>query len=419
MTSTRNTLGQDRPSEVRMAVALFALTMYGLVLEGAVRKWVVDGRGVALLFINEASVVFLILRARRIGAIRVQGRLVQTWTAFAAVSVMTSAWAYMGKPRALEGVYLGFRSYWIYLPLVVVLTSLSLGHARLVKQGIYDAIGRLIYPTSALMILQVISSPSSIWNKGISQATLLAGSVDSGVVRASGWSTSPLFAAMFSLLLLHVALEGVLSGGKGHSRWFPVSAAVCCVVCSGSRQALGVAVVQVFTWVLASAERRHSSVLAAVALVAAVALLLPQSLIEAWRARLELTGGLEGGLGRAGWQFFDSQGALLDAPILGHGLGAGSPGYVGLAGLPPWWLGEPFLPRAIRELGLLAPFFYGLCAAVIVRAWLTRAFPEMILAAVMVGTGWATSSALSWIWWVLVSLICIQMQSSGGRGGRK
>ena len=96
---------------------------------------------------------------------------------------------------------------------------------------------------------------------------------------------------------------------------------------------------------------RSMGILAFSLLAVAMVLVIFPDMYSAMERRLTQAEAAEGSIWDRAASVFSFLGALLEAPLLGHGTGIGAPGVSGYLNLPPLMYGENELERIANELG--------------------------------------------------------------------
>lgn len=326
-----------------------------LMLEGALRKWLVPGLSTALLIVRDPVVVAIYILAAQRGVFP-KSPLV-SWTAI--VGVLCFAASFAGQGNLAVTLY-GMRADFLHLPLIVVLPNVLRGED---VRKIGFALLALLPGMALLAILQFKGGPESHWNVGAGGEVGAQLYADEGKVRASGtFSFSTGFATYLALCAAFLVND--LLVGRIYPRWLmlaSVPALVLSLVVSGSRTAV-IAVGVVCGMVIVMAVQRPKEfgqalrpVLATLVTIAILSLLTPlfDEGIKVHKRRFEGGGGFQQGIVfRYAQEFTSALEAIETAPMLGIGLGVGTnAGATLLRGRRDFILGEGELERLIYESG--------------------------------------------------------------------
>lgn len=382
----------------RRLVALVFVIYWLLILEGALRKWVLPDYEQYLFFIKVPFVLILYWMAfqhrrwpRTIAPMAAYYLLVFVVTMLVPIQLLVGEYS---SPHLLLAVY-GWINYFFYIPLAFLIFEQfereDLG--RLFKHTVWLAV--LAVP---IVILQFYSPSGSVINigsgvSGVNQFEGLGSAL--GYIRPMGFFTSPLAqqqfvaatAAIVVATLLQRSRERLLSN---RLLWTGVIAVVTMSIFSQSRGLLlsvGLVLVVAVTAGLLTGKRQTivNAAVWPVALVAAVAvlwpLLLPTS-FEVFSARwtgawqVETDDFQYGIFGRALWGLYSFVFYLPDTPFFGYLLGlAGNASsqlqWVQMPQAAYEWTGstawaEQGLSRHIVELGPVLGIVF-----ITFRVWLT------------------------------------------------
>ncbi len=344
----------SRPADRTMENLVLTL-FWLLLLEGALRKWVVPGYSRYLFFIRDPFVLLLYWQALRVNAFRGASPFLPIGLAFAAVALLL-AFAQsisFGDPRLMTVLAYGWRQYFFYLPLpfVMAATLNSESLQRFARHAFFAMI--LMAP---LVVLQTATSPASVINRGISDDEDLqfkSFAYTAGRIRPSGSFTSnvglkELIPSTFALLLAALLLPNGMR--KMRTPWLMAAAAATatCLALSSSRAAfvhfalvvLAALLLGLVTQVTAIRGRALSI---PIALVVAGAVLYPLVFPEALGLILNrvseaaaATGGSSLGiLDRALAETVGFIDFLDHTPLIGYGLGLGGNGRTYLGSSDP------------------------------------------------------------------------------------
>lgn len=408
----------------RAAAYLFFAVYILYLIEGGLRKWLLPSMSAELYFLRDPFVIGLYvfcwvngLYERNVINVLVVGACI--------VTVMIGFIQYMAFDLPITAFALAVRSYWLYMPLIVVLPAIL--DEKTLRAGM---LGHLIIvlPYAVLIVSQYFSEPTSFVNIGALSdegVPLFAGGRGRPYGMFQYYSVNVIFVATGAALAIAAvpylrrrAMEvGLLACGivalsimialTGSRRvWFLVGSMLGGMVIGG---------------VLAKGAARRTAVGGALALiggVGGVSLGYERLWDELWE-RVEEGGGIEEGiLKRIEWETIGFVEILSDAPIFGYGLGIGTSSVVRLLDLPVYWLGEAEGERVVWELGPIIGVMY-LAARSMFSVWLVvaafdlarrgrgEAVPIAILACVLFhsgGLGVSYSSVIGFQAWLAAGL---------------
>jgi hypothetical protein len=305
-----------------------------LILEGALRKWVVPQLSAPLLLIRDPIVLFIYWQAYRSGKLK-SPDFVFVVAIGIIVTFLAAAQIALGVNDFLTALF-GLRSYFLHLPLIFIMKQVLT--MRDIKK-----IGRwvlLIAIPMALLVLAQFRSPESSWlNKGAGQgATQIAFAGEH--VRASGTFSYVLgiydFFPVVSAFLLFAVIKGE------YPRWIVIPAAFANLItlpAAGSRTLMFMtAIVAAIAIMLHLRTVQDFARLSRAAVVVTVAGLITAqipifkeattSFEERWTSANEVEGGESGVQGvlaaRILGPFLRPFQESSDIPWLGMGIGLGS-----------------------------------------------------------------------------------------------
>jgi len=374
---------------------LIWLYFWLLLLEGALRKWLVPGLSNVLLIVRDPIVVLIYALAIREGVFPASGMIL--WTVILAMLSFMASFAGIGD---LAVTIYGLRADFLHLPLVFVMPRVLRGE-DVRRMGL--ALLALLIPMTALAVKQFQAGPKSWWNVGAGGEIGGQLYAAAGKVRASGTFSFVTGLACYLALTTSFLLDDLL-GRRTYPRWLSYTAVPAIAMAlgvSGSRTAV-ISVAIVCSLVLYIALRRPEQMrgamiflLLGVAAVVGLTTLVPifQEGLAVQHERFENGGGVEQGIVmRFAQDFIAAGGSLSRAPVLGLGLGVGtSVGARLLSGQAEFALGEGEWQRVIMESGAtLAPAYIALrCAMlfVVVITALKAYRAGRILPLLLVGAG--------------------------------
>ncbi|MEY4489857.1 MAG: hypothetical protein RIQ79_2365 [Verrucomicrobiota bacterium] len=339
-----------------------------LVLEGALRKWILPGLAEPLLIVRDPVVLMIYALAFASGHFPFRPAIL----ALVAFAVISLGFALVTGTPPVVALY-GLRINYLHVPLIFVMAQ-TLTHADVLR------IGRvalwLTLGITALMLLQYQASPNSALNKGIGggESGQLGGAL--GKIRPPGpfsFITGPM--AWFPLATAFVMYGWTNRGAFSRRLLIAATAAIVIAVpISISRSLLfAVLIVVVFGLLTVARDvRRFGAVLFPLVLVLGLfQFAANQELTAAFSSRWENSTVAGGGIGstivrRFFSDFLTAFNILSEAPALGHGIGLGSNvGARYTSGEVAFLLAEGEWPKILLELGPML----GLCF-ILYRCWL-------------------------------------------------
>ena len=356
----------------RQVVALVFLVFWMVVLEGAVRKWLLPDLHRVVLFARDPILLLAYLNALRGGFLRPSDPLCVFAIAFSIgtpflLLVQLTTSSYVFDP-VLAGY--GWRNYVLYGPLLHVI-------AAAFRREDLDRLCRHVLLLAAfsapLMAVQVRSDffhPINMGTGDNDETTFANLGLALGIVRATGFFTSSNGAYIFSVTAFAVGLGFWLRSPKErgiHVIWLLVgtAAAIVCVFLSGNRgSVVHVGIILLFGFAAAGVLVARSLIVRsalvpfvlAAAAGAALTVLFPD-VFEAFVVRFtsaqieEEQSYALGIVGRAFRPFTSFIPALAETPLFGYGLGYGTNAAVLLDLLPDYLQAEDDWHRHVVDLG--------------------------------------------------------------------
>ncbi len=334
---------------------LIWLYFWLLLLEGALRKWLMPGLSNALLIVRD-PVAFAIYALAFRERVFPRSAFVH-WIAALAALCFAASFAGIGN---LPVTLYGLRADFLHLPLILLMPRVL--RAQDVRRMGF-ALLLLLPPMALLAVKQFEAGPGSPWNVGVGGEIGGQLYAAEGKVRASGTFSFATGLSTYLALCTAVLLYDTLRT-RHYPRWLVLTAApalILTLVISGSRTAV-ISVGIVCTIFLFVGLQRPTNFRVAlwiislvIGVVTALALLTPlfREGVAVHRERFEGGGGLQKGIiERFGEDFVAAGNALNTSPILGLGLGVGT--NVGanlLRGRREFVLGEGEWQRVILESG--------------------------------------------------------------------
>jgi len=346
--------------QVKLLKNLIWLYLILLLLEGALRKWVVPSLSTPLTIIRDPLVILIYIIANSCRRFPMNG--------FVMANFLLAAGAYCASLLAPDTNWvvtlLGLRCYFLHLPLIFVMEQ------TLEAEDIWR-MGKFLFwfaiPETILCVLQ-FSEPQSAWvnlSLGGQVTQGMSGALDK--FRPSGTFSFTSGVAEFYPMALALLLGFVLT--KRKLPWYlSIAAAVCVVIAipiSISRtNALTCALVLIVSGAAVFALPRAPQALVRIILFVGVVVLIASWLprfdegVQTFGARWDDSTGQD----VAGFQtnivarFFTDLippvDILFDAPLTGKGIGIGTPmAQAYLNGARNFTLGEGEWPRVLWELG--------------------------------------------------------------------
>lgn len=359
---------RDRPAVHKLhPVARLLLTVLLIaILEGAIRKWLVQSSALPMLALRDGIVVYAIWRGIRMRWFRFnawQETLFGAWTA--AVIFWTGLQVMLQLQPPLIAI-LGLRSWLLYL-WFAWLCGRTLSRADV--ERLLVLLGYLMIPMGVLAVLQHELPTGHFLNRSPEGDGTDVMQVVAGVVRTSGTFTFPSGYVMLANIAVALALAllwGELKGMRSRVLRYGVIAAVfACVVVSGSRSAfLGagiIGLVSAASMVFSSKILSGRTIIVAAAIVAAP-LLAPvvfPTAISSIAERFETAGQSEDLSKRIVSVAVGVNGAeRSELPLLGQGIGMANNAAASLMGGERGFLiGETEADRMLGEAGLLGFLF--------------------------------------------------------------
>lgn len=331
-----------------------------LIIEGALRKWVVPGLSTPLLIVRDPVVIAIYAAAMQARAFPANSIIrMSFWLCL--LSFFASSIANVEHP----GVTLfGLRTNFLHLPLIFVIPAVF-DHRHVLQVG--NAL-MLIAPVMLVIVFfQFRSGPDSWWNLGAGAGSGQLGSAF-GKVRASGTFSFTTGLASYIGLLASFVAYSFFSNGKV-PRWLMFSAApvfFLLVALSSSRSALSMVVlVGLATAVVSASRPRLLAASLGICIVGAIiyasmsSLEVVQEGFQVFDYRLGGGGGIRQGLIERYLGTLLPVYAILNAPFLGHGIGMGTNAAAGmLTGTRDFMLAENEWDRVVLECGPILGLAY-------------------------------------------------------------
>jgi hypothetical protein len=358
----------------RRLVLLIQLYVILLVIEGALRKWLLPSLSDPLLLVRDPVAIVICVLGYRSKNLVFDGYMRSLFlllAGFVAVGALQLINGIGGSPLVIA---YGLRTYLLHLPVAFVMARVlnPIDIRRILMMFLLAAL-----PMAVLMAFQFESSPRSWVNLGVAghRGQIFAAP---GHIRPAGtfsFVNGPM--GFFSIAIAALIASAVdlrsVSWPLRLTGWVAVSLAAAV---SGSRSFLaaiaGVMLVGVAGWARGRSTRLARGLVAS-ALTALVAVNVLGSFdtvregAEVIQSRFDQWG--NGGLAkRLMYDYNTVQWAIADSPMLGVGLGAGTNAAAALEGKKGFRWGEGEWPRVIFEAGPILGLLY-----LIWRVWITLA----------------------------------------------
>jgi len=347
-----------------------------LLLEGALRKWVLPGMANPLLVIRDPIVLLIYFGAISRNIFPMNGFVI---TCFVLAVGNSFAALFVGQDNILVTLY-GLRTAFLHIPLVFIMPAV-LTRTDVEKIGNWFLISAI--PMALLALAQFRASPNAWVNQGVGGSEGAQLTVGFGKIRPPGTFSFTNGLALYVGMVTAYLLAFQLKKWKLSSR-ISLGAIVSLGIMAGVSGSRGVLVaIVLITAAMGFACLRNGTFIGAgirtsmLVVIACSALLMRQDFrqgIEIHQSRLETGGGVEQGLiQRTIGGFLEPFVALGDVPILGQGIGLGTTAAGGLIyGTRTFVLAEGEWLRVVRESGPILGFAYLLMRAGIVLVMLLR-----------------------------------------------
>lgn len=366
------------PTPYRALKACIWLYFWLLLLEGALRKWILPGFSDILFVVRDPVVIFIYFLAWRDGVFPRRPAMVALWV----MAVASAGFSLAGDSSPLVTAF-GLRTNYLHLPFVFVMEAV-LRREDVVAFG--KAVLCSAVPIVLLMLVQFNSSRFSWINVGVGDGAQILGALDR--IRPPGPFSFIAGVVSFFALAGAFSLAGWVRTGDFPRRLLIVAtlAVIVAVPVSISRSLLlALLIVGAFSLSLAVFDlRRLPKYLAPLAAGVLLVVVFSettyvQALSRRWNDSLIAGEGdfysnvVERMLG----DFTQPLHAAMTAPFFGHGIGMGTVAGARLTtGTSAFLLAESELARLVQELGpLLGTAFicwrWWLAALLLVRGWRT------------------------------------------------
>jgi hypothetical protein len=327
-----------------------------LIIEGALRKWILPGLSDPLLLVRDpvaAAIIYFAVRDGYFPALR----LTRGFTVLLAAFVLLGGLQLiLGYFRSVPVMVFGLRTYFLHPPLIFIMAQVL--DARSIRRlGVSTLI--LAMPIALLMVLQFQSAPHDWINLGVGKAGQQIQSALNKIRPPGPFSyiTGPVWYFSFTLSFL---LASYVGGDRIPAvlRWAAWAALLAAVAVSGSR-ALLVALVPVVLCALAAPVVRprlfggllQGFLTLAIAAAVVWSFNVIREGVDVLNIRITTSGGSRELLQRSANSYLYARTAWTDAPLLGAGIGLGTNVGSTLAGRTGFQLGEDEWSRVIFEAG--------------------------------------------------------------------
>jgi hypothetical protein len=374
------TVSAVQPALHRRIETLCIVVFWLLVVEGALRKWVLPQYSHLLFFIRDPFVILIYWYGLQAKAFGQGGALLKIGLAFAILAIPLAFMqiAAVGDSQLVLIVVYGWRQYFLYLPLPFVMAA-TLNRDSLARFLRHVMVAVAI--SAPLVFLQFHSPSGAVINRGISDDERLqfqSFAYTEGLIRPSGTFTTTVGITELvssSLALLLATWLTPAASRKTSSAVLVIAAAATgmCLALSGSRAAFVHSTLVVSSALLVGVVTRQASVrsravLVPSLLVVAVVVLYPILFPDALQAILNRATEAGGNtpiwavVGRALYETIDFVGFAGRAPLIGYGLGLGGNGRGALNTTDTTLLSESYAEsdwsRHIVDLGPLIGFLF-------------------------------------------------------------
>ncbi len=360
----------DQPASLRPVRILIWVYLFLLIVEGAVRKWILPQLSDPLLIIRDPvllGIYFCALRARVFPGNAYVVLLGVIGILSMAVSILI-LYDYVPIKVILLVTLYGFRSNFLHLPLIFVIAE-ALDLEDVKKIGRWTLL--LMIPMAILMVLQFKASPDSFINKTVGMGEAQQLSTAGGKIRPPAtfsFISGPVFylSAAAAFLIYGALTQGVY---KGWLLFISAASLLAAVMVSGSRAcvlAVGLVGLSILIIVLVrpSAVNKIGGTLLALAIIGFLLILFGSHIpfmregmdvlserftSSAEVAETTVVGGL---IERVIQEFTEPLGYISKIPLAGYGLGLGTAGGARfLVGKGTFLLSENEWVRIVAESG--------------------------------------------------------------------
>ena len=333
-----------------------------LILEGALRKWVMPSMANPLLIVRDPVVVLIYIVAATMGIFPKNAFVV--WTVIlAGLSFFASELG--GKGNLLITIY-GLRTNFLHLPLIFLMPSIldAKDVHRIGKWLLIIAI-----PMALLVVAQFRAAPESRLNVGAGGSIGGQIEVAFGKIRPAGMFSYNTGVTSFMALVAAYVISTLIVKDSPNRKmaWVALPTVLVMIAVSGSRTSLGVISIILAGMIFICLRKR---VFFKKGMQGAILLVLVYGALSFWgefraglmvhESRLETGGGFQHGIVyRVLNEWIAPFRAIEQAPLLGKGLGMGTNVAAGLLfGERGFLLAEGELERVVLESGPILGFAY-------------------------------------------------------------
>jgi len=355
---------QQREKQRQFVVwAVFFIYFLSLI-EGPLRKWFLPGLAGPLTLLRDPFVIALYIYCLFNGWILRRG-LAGIWLSFAVLTSWFGLIQFAINGLPITGWMLGVRTYWLYMPLAFVIAKSFRRDdvMRFLRLNLWIAL-----PYALLVASQYGAGAAAFINRGVG-GDEAAVELGDGILRPFGLFTFTGPNVQFTTMMIAIFTAVFLAEPQEQPPmpWFvAIALAVATMsVLTGSRSIyfsaafiLGITILSLLTRGLTTkALVKIAGIIAFVGLAGVILIEFFPEMLNAVSGRFAQAARTEGSIWiRAFSGLTDPLDALSTAPLLGYGIGAGSPGVARFIGLPSLIYGESDLQRNVNELGL----FFGM-----------------------------------------------------------
>ncbi len=327
-----------------------------LLVEGALRKWLLPGWSDVLLIVRDPVAFVILGLGFRSGALTLGGPmrgLAMLWVCFAGLGILQVVF---GSLESLTVLGYGLRTYFLHPPLIFIIGRVF--DPRDLRRAAF-AIVVLMLPIALLMVEQFRSAPAAWINRGAGEGRLQISSA-MGRIRPAGPFSFISGVVLFYALALACLLGSHFQRDRVPAvvQWTGWGALMLAVAVSGSRSLLvalapvaaaaGVAFF-VRPQLFGAMVRTFGTAMLIVSIVWASSAV--QEGVQVFNARLRNTGGASVVIDRVRGTLDMSLSAWSTAPMTGAGLGMGTNAGSALLGKRAFQLGEDEWTRVMFEAG--------------------------------------------------------------------
>src|ERR1041385_6892698 len=355
---------------LRLLRKMIWLYFWLLILEGALRKWIVPSLSAPLLVVRDPIILIIYIQAIRCRRFPINSAMLAYFVLLACFILLVVVQVMAGIGGGPLVALYGLRTNFLHLPLIFVLPRVF-SYTDVLKIGRWILI--LSIPMAALMTLQYESSPAS-WINAATKAEAVQLAFMGGRIRPPGTFSFITGAAHFYVLATAFLLYGLGERARVYSRGLTFAALLSVAIAlpvSGSRTlVLGCGIVFAAAVVFGILNPGRAGKIVAVAVLIGVTVAaLSQTdffkeALDAFMARWDEAASSSGGVEQGVlWRFiawFTQPFSLLpEAGLIGKGIGVGTNAASAmLTGALTFLLAEDEWARVVLESGPLLGFSY-------------------------------------------------------------